>query len=146
MSRDRNVPLERVLAGAVSLSSTMSYNPKEIPVTRHLSNDSSETIPEERKGLFSNFDSGDCDNGELPHYGDGEYPRKRNPLHMNMFVEIARDFIFLILGAVFLVPMWRSWCARMGTANHLTDPSRLLSNGTHEFKRTVLIVSIDGLR
>ena len=36
--------------------------------------------------------------------------------------------------------------AGMSAASRLMDPSKMLSNGTHEFKRTVLIVSIDGLR
>ena len=123
-------------------SSTMSYNLKETQ------GGSSKPTPEERKGLLSNFDVEDRDNGEPPRYEDEEYPepRKHAPLRKKRIACIAGGFITLILGASFLVPLSRAWCCGMGAASRPTDPSKLLSNGTHEFKRTVLIVSIDGLR
>ena len=118
----------------------MAYNLKEIQGSP------SKPTPEERKGLLSNFDVDDRDNGEPPRYEDEEYaePRERAPLQKRRILWIAGGLIALILGASFLAPLSRM-CG-MGATNRLTDPSRLLSNGTHEFKRTVLIVSIDGLR
>jgi hypothetical protein len=124
----------------------MSYNLKGI--SHHSQGGPSKPTPEERKGLLSHFDVDDRDNGELPHYEDEEYaePRERTPLQKRRIAWIAGGFIALILGASFLVPTLRMWCSGMGDASRPTDPSKLLSNGTHEFKRTVLIVSIDGLR
>lgn len=118
----------------------MSYNLKEIH------DNPLKPTPEERKGLLSNFDVDDRDNGEPPHYEDEEYaePRERAPLRKRRILGIAGGLIALILGASFLAPLSRM-CG-IGAANRLLDPSKLLSNGTHEFKRTVLMVSIDGLR
>jgi hypothetical protein len=126
----------------------MSYNLKETPFPRYPQDGSSKPTPEERKGLLSNFDIEDRDSGELPHYEDEEYveSRRYTPLQKRRIAWIAGSFITLILGASFLVPMSRSWCGGMGVTGQLKDPSRLLNNGTHDFKRTVLIVSIDGLR
>ena len=120
----------------------MSYNLKETQ------DSSSKHTPEERKGLLSNFDVEDRDNSEPPRYEDEEYaePRRHTPLRKKRIACIAGGFITLILGASFLVPLSRVWCGGMGGASRPTDPSKLLSNGTHEFKRTVLLVSIDGLR
>lgn len=120
----------------------MSYNLKETQVN------SSKPTPEERKGLLSNFDVEDHDTAEPPHYEDEEYAelRKHTPLRKRKIACIAGGFITLILGASFLVPLSRVWCGGMCAASRPTDPSKLLSNGTHEFKPTVLIVSIDGLR
>lgn len=126
----------------------MSYNLKETSVPRFSQDSSSKHTPEERKGLLSNFDVEDRDSGELPHYEDEEYvsPRRYTPLQKGRIAWIAGGFIALILGATFLVPVSKSWCGGMGATNGMKDPSRLLNNGTHDFKRTVLIVSIDGLR
>lgn len=126
----------------------MSYNLKDISAPRYSQDGLSKPTPEERKGLLSNFDAEDHDNGEPPRYEDEEYaePRGRSPLRKRSIAWIAGSFIALILGASFFVPMSRSWCSGMGSASRLPDPSKLLSNGTHDFKRTVLIVSIDGLR
>ena len=126
----------------------MSYNLKEIPAPRYSQDGPSKSTPEERKSLLSNFDVEDHGNGEPPRYEDEEYvePRGRTPLRKRNIAWIAGGFIALILGASFIVPVSRGWCPRMGGAVQLSDPSRLLSNGTHDFKRTVLIVSIDGLR
>lgn len=128
----------------------MSFNLKDIPAPRYSQDDPSKSAPEERKGLLSNFDVEDRDNGELPRYEDEEYlePRGRTPLQKRRIALFAGGFIVLILGATFLVPMWRpgGWCGGVDPADRVTDPSRRLNNGTHDFKRTVLIVSIDGLR
>jgi len=126
----------------------MSYDLNETPVPPYTKGGPSKPVPEERKGLLSNFDIDDGDNGAPPRYEDEEYaePRERTPLRKRRIACIAGGFIALILGATFLVPISRAWCGGMGATSRPTDPSKLLSNGTHEFKRTVLIVSIDGLR
>ena len=126
----------------------MSYNLAGTPVPPYSQDGPSKPTPEERKGLLSNFDVDDRDSGEPPRYEDEEYnePRERIPLRKRRIGCIAGGLIALILGASFLVPVSRIWCGGMGTTSRTTDPSKLLSNGTHEFKRTVLIVSIDGLR
>jgi len=126
----------------------MSYNLNGTPASPYSQDGPSKPIPEERKGLLSNFDVDDRDNGEPPRYEDEEYaePRERTPLRKRRIALIAGGFIALILGASFLVPMSRIWSGGIGAASRPMDPSKLLSNGTHEFKRTVLIVSIDGLR
>lgn len=134
--------------GTKTSSPTMSYNLDGIPVPPYSQDGPSKSTPEERKGLLSHFDVDDRDNGEPPRYEDEEYaePRERTPLRKKRVAWIAGSFIALILGGSFLVPVSRAWCGGMGAASRPTDPSKLLSNGTHEFKRTVLIVSIDGLR
>ena len=126
----------------------MSYNLKETTVPRYPQDAPSKPTSEERRGLLSNFDIEDCDNGEPPRYEDEEYvePRGHAALQKGRIARIAGGFIALILGASFLLPMSRSWCGGMGAAGRLRDPSRPLNNGTHDFKRTVLIVSIDGLQ
>ena len=128
-----------------ALPSVMSYNLKE---TSSYLGSSLTPTPEEQKGLLSNFDVEDRDNGEPPRYEDEEYaePRERALLERRRIVRIAGGFVALVLGALFFAPTSGSWCSGMGGARRPTDPSGLLSNGTHEFKRTVLIVSFDGLR
>ena len=126
----------------------MSHNLNGAPAPPYSQGAPSKFIPEERKGLLSHFDIDDGDNGEPPRYEDEEYPepRGRTPLQKRRIAWIAGGFIALIVGASFLVPMSRVLCGGMGVTSRPTDPSKLLSNGTHEFKRTVVIVSIDGLR
>ena len=126
----------------------MSYDLNGIPVPPYSQHSPSKSIPEERKGLLSNFDVDDGENGEPPRYEDEEYaqPQERTPSQKRRVAGIAAGFIALIIGASFLAPLSRTWCGGMSAASRPTDPSKLLSNGTHEFKRTVLIVSIDGLR
>ena len=128
--------------------SAMAYDLKGTPVSHHLLNGSLEPTLEERKGLLSNFDAENRDNGEPPRYKDEEYvkPRERVPLQKRMIARIAGGFIGLILAVAFLAPIPTIRCGRMGAASRPTDPSKLLSNGTHAFKKTVLIVSFDGLR
>ena len=124
----------------------MSYNLKDTLSPRYSQDGLSRPTPEERKGLLSNFDVEDH-NGDPPRYEDDYVePQGRTPLRKRKIVCVAGSFIALILGASFLMPLSRMWCGGMGATSRPTDPSKLLSNGTHEFKRTVLIVSIDGLR
>ena len=57
----------------------------------------------------------------------------------------ASSFIFLLITGAFA----RAWYARPPPPHNsytIQDAGDLRSNGTHEFRRTVLIVSIDGLR
>jgi hypothetical protein len=123
----------------------MSHNSKETLVPRYLRNGTLKATSEERKGLLSNLDAEDS-GGEPPRYEDEKYPRrKRAPLRKNIVARVLGGLVALILGTVFLVLMSKSWCCRICTGR-LRDPSRLVNNGTHEFKRTVLIISIDGLR
>lgn len=126
----------------------MSFHLNEIPVPPYTQGGTSKPTPEERKGLLSNFDVDGRDNSELPRYKDGEHPepRERAPLLKRRIGWIIGVFVALVLGGSFHGQMQRSWCGGMGVANRPMDPSELLSNGTHEFKRTVLIVSIDGFR
>ena len=126
----------------------MSYDLNGASVPPYARVGPSKPTPEERKGLLSNFDVDDGDNEAPPRYEDEEYaePRERTPLRKRKIACIAGGFIALILGASFLAPISRTLCRGMGATSRPTDPSKLLSNGTHEFKRTVLIVSIDGLR
>ena len=139
---------ERIFSETTTQSPAMSHNLEEIPIPRFSQDDPLNSTSEERKGLLSNFDIEDNDNGEPPRYEDQEYvgPRGRTPLRKRRVAWIASGLIGVILGAFFLVPLSGSWCRGMGATSGVTDPSRLLSNGTQDFKRTVLIVSIDGLR
>ena len=127
---------------------TMSHHLKGTPVPNPLLNGSLKPAVEERKCLLSNFDTEDHDGGEPPRYQDEEYaaPRDCTPLRKRGIARTAGGFIALILCFSFLAPTSRMWCGGMGATNRLMDPSRLLSNGTHGFKPTVLIVSLDGLR
>jgi len=119
----------------------MYYHLNGIPAPPYTQCVSSKATPEEGNGLLSNFDADGRDNGELPRYKDGEYPepRERTSLRKGRIGWIIGVFVALVLGASFHGQMPRSWCDGMGVMTRPTD-------GTHEFKRTVLIVSIDGLR
>jgi hypothetical protein len=116
----------------------MVYDPK---VTSKNSKDSQIPLDEELRGLLS-----DADNEDLPQYDEGDHSgARRRPLHKKKIAAIAAGLVTCLLGASLFRPLYRHWC------NHYTDnqqklQNQLLSNGTHEFKRTVLIVSIDGLR
>ena len=75
---------------------------------------------------------------------DDKSSKKRKHLYI-----LAIVFIGLLLGAA-LAPRYLSGCRGTSAAgvhpNSKFVGSELRSNGTHDFKRTVLIVSIDGLR
>jgi hypothetical protein len=143
--RDQRVLRLNPFSGTSALPPAMSYNLKGILVSPYSRDGLLKSTPEECKGLLSNFD---VDNSELRHYEDEEYaePRERTPLRKRRIARIVGGIVALILGAMFLAPMSRMWCGGMDTTNRSPDPSRLLSNGTHEFKHTVLIVSLDGFR
>ena len=60
----------------------MSYEPNHIPAPPYSKGGPSPPTSEERKGLLSNFEINDGDNGEPPRYEDEEHakPRERTPL------------------------------------------------------------------
>ena len=130
------------------LSSAMAYNLKGTPVSHCLLDGSLKSTLEEHKGLLLNFDTEDQENGELPCYEDEEYtkPQERILFQKRRIVWIAGGFIGLILSVAFLAPMLTMWCGRMGAARRPMDPSKFLSNGTHKFKQTVLIMSLNGFQ
>jgi len=125
----------------------MSYDP-EGTVSYYSQDKPRKHAPEERKGLLSNFDAGDRRGEKPPNYEDVEHagPRGRTSSPKKRISWITGGLITLILGVSFLSPMSRIWCGGMGSGGRATDPSGLLNNGTHEFKHTVLIVSLDGFR
>lgn len=90
--------------------------------------------PEERKALLPSG-SGEPDNSEDIEDKDGWSSRK---ITLTALVLI----ILLITGAFTLMVL----CGSPGRKQQSAASSILRTNGTHEFKPTVLIVSIDGLR
>jgi hypothetical protein len=81
-------------------------------------------------------------------HGAGAHGRTSNqPWSAKRMAGVGLALIVLILGAS-IAPSWFEY----GTRRHSAHPNssfggkELRSNGTHDFKRTVLIVSIDGLR
>ena len=90
--------------------------------------------PEERKGLLSTDD--DYDDGPEDH-SDAK-PWKRKKIVFTAFI-----FIALLITGIIARALLRT---TRPSPRHPFTGTVLRSNGTHEFKRTVLIVSIDGLR
>ncbi len=89
-----------------------------------------EAYDEEREGLLS----GKEQHEEHESSGEHDVPGKR--------VYILAGFLaFLMLGAVFGPPLLKH-----PRPNADFDSRKLRSNGTHLFRKTSLIVSIDGLR
>lgn len=118
----------------------MAYNPK---IT--MKNSGNSEIPlddEERKGLLSNSDREDV----LPQYEDHDFtqPEHRSNAQKKGIIAAAAGIITLLLCAAVVRPLSRTLCTYYPSSG--TSDSELLSNGTHDFKRTVLMVSIDGLR
>jgi hypothetical protein len=95
---------------------------------------------EERKGLLSGIDT----------FSTGPDEPKPVPwYHGSRLFSSAFSWIMVIfaalLGLVFGVSYWLSAPPNSINAHHFNGDT-LRSNGTHEFKRTALLVSIDGLR
>ena len=111
------------------------------PARRH-SIDEHEVLDmdEERKGLLAD--------GELDYHDlEAEQDTPRWKRHRKLLGGVAVGLIVLILGAVFAPPLYAS--ARSNPAirpSDAFDRDRLRTNGTHLFKKTVVIISIDGLR
>lgn len=83
---------------------------------------------EERKGLLSGLATSE--------YDEPWFKKSWSPRSIGL---AASTLIFLLLGALFGPALVRP--------GHYSRPlSSLQTNGTHVFKKTVLIVSIDGLR
>jgi hypothetical protein len=100
--------------------------------TEALSSFTDDDATDERQGLLSGEPA---EEAELP-----EHPlRKKRILAL-----IGAGFITLLLAAVFGPPLLRA--SRNGKARYPVPGEQLQSNGTHDFRRTVLLVSIDGLR
>jgi len=90
--------------------------------------------PEERKALLPSG-SGELDNSEDIEDKDGWSSRKISLVALALIILLTTGaFTFMTL------------CGSPGRKRQLAASSNLRSNGTHEFKPTVLIVSIDGLR
>ena len=84
---------------------------------------------EERRRLLANVDS-----NEVEEQPTGSPSPKRT--EWSLFTSLAVVVLLILSGIVYF-------------ATHTSRPDTqkaLLSNGTHEFKRTVILVSIDGLR
>ncbi|KAK0487700.1 alkaline-phosphatase-like protein [Armillaria novae-zelandiae] len=92
---------------------------------------------EEREGLLSGSQSqSQCEKGEDALHP--AWPRNR-------IVGVAASFILLLICGTFA----RSLACSRGPYSHPNlhfQGEEVRSNGTHDFKRTVLIISIDGLR
>ena len=86
----------------------------------------------EREGLLSGKEGYDQ---ERDSSGYKDVSRKR-------VYTLAGILALFMLGAVFVPPYFKT--ARRPVADF--DSQKLRSNGTHEFRKTSLIVSIDGLR
>jgi len=93
------------------------------------------TLEEERKGLLSS---------SRDDYEDDDTPEVQPRARRKGLYFSAIGLIVLMLGAVFGPPLVRTMRAPRPVADF--DNQRLRSNGTHLFKKTALIVSIDGLR
>lgn len=86
---------------------------------------------EEREGLLSGKE-----NSNEAHDTTGEHDIPRGRVYL-----IAAVLVVLMLGAVFAPPLLKSSRPQADF-----DSQKLRSNGTHTFRKTSLIVSIDGLR
>lgn len=109
-----------------------------LPRARSNSSAKEAITEEERKGLLSGVD--DSDQLDLPTQSSSEsWPSKRVAIGASVFL------ITLIIGGIFSLSFFYN---TPSTAHPDQDYQghAVRSNGTHNFKRTVLIVSIDGLR
>ena len=91
---------------------------------------------EERKALLAS------DRGEPDDHNSEDIEGKHEWSNTKIALTALVLIILLIMGAFTLMVL----CGSPGQKRHPTASSILRSNGTHEFKPTVLIVSIDGLR
>ncbi|KAK1228074.1 hypothetical protein PQX77_008899 [Marasmius sp. AFHP31] len=114
---------------------------------------------EERKGLLNNSDNFDDDDGYYEkETGSGLYEGKRERpddddperdsagWSRGKIVKAAIFLIVLLVLGAFARVLLVSPLPTQDHPNLLFNGDTLRSNGTHDFKRTVLVVSIDGLR
>lgn len=78
----------------------------------------------------------------------GDEDQRRKGRRRTMF-GVASFLIFIILAAVWGRPLFLHAPHTLQTQEELAlqnDPNAILSNGTHQYQKTVLLVSIDGFR
>jgi hypothetical protein len=115
----------------------MAYNPK---ATMKRSVDSDIPMDEEREGLLSHSEQEDG----LPQYEDLEHienPTLKLRTFKRRIALFAVGLVVALVGGYTLSPTIIKMCS----SSSMNLPV-LFSNGTHDFQRTVLLVSIDGLR
>jgi hypothetical protein len=95
---------------------------------------------EERKGLLSGVDTLSAGADE-PKLSPSCHGNALFSLGLAWIMAFIGTLLFLVLGVFY----WLSAPSSSINAYHFNGDA-LRSNGTHEFKRTVLLVSIDGLR
>ncbi|KAJ7130881.1 alkaline-phosphatase-like protein [Mycena filopes] len=113
--------------------------------------DRSKPDTEERKGLLSGSDELDGPSGDWkPETDSLDREDERGWSRKKIVCTGVTLIVLLITGAfartVFLGPPARTAATTEPHPNLLFHGDGVRSNGTHDFKRTVLIVSIDGLR
>ena len=112
---------------------------------------------EERKGLLNNSDNFDDDyfeketgsglyEGKLKRPDDDDPERDSAGWSRGKIVKAAVSLIVLLVLGAFARVLLVSPRPVQDHPNLLFNGDALRSNGTHDFKRTVLVVSIDGLR
>jgi len=99
---------------------------------------SDDRADEERKGLLSGKENPD-DQSEFAHWSQRPWPHNR-------IIAIAVVFIFLLIGGTLARVLLVNPPSPLPPWTSTAQGGRLASNGTHDFKKTVLMVSIDGLR
>ncbi|KAG5644767.1 hypothetical protein DXG03_007675 [Asterophora parasitica] len=97
------------------------------------------SIVEEERGLLSGVPVNGKDDLDGIETRDLQWSRKK-------LIGTAAFFIALLISGAFFRTLLRGPIVPSEYSLWHSSGSELLSNGTHEFKRTVLIVSIDGLR
>lgn len=97
-----------------------------------------EVVDEERKALLSE-ESEDLEDTQQQHTWR---------VIRVMLETLALCFVFFCLGYFFVPPLLNAILPhpRGRPPKDFFDNQKLRSNGTHDFKKTALIVSIDGLR
>jgi len=136
-------PSSRTYKANINTHSDRDYDEaKEALLSKHISeypdayvDDGDETLVEEPGTSWKRNSTPDEDQGR---------ERRRRILF-----GVALFLIFIILGAVWgrplLLPAPLTFQTQEGLALQ-NDPNAILSNGTHQYQKTVVLVSIDGLR
>jgi hypothetical protein len=94
---------------------------------------------EERKGLLAGIDASDEHDSNSLLASSESWPSQRTAATTIVFL------ITLVFGGIFALSFFYTTPKPAHPDLHFQGQA-LRSNGTHNFKRTVLIVSIDGLR
>lgn len=96
-----------------------------------------QNIVEEEEGLLS---------GVPDHSSKDEEPDTGHVWSRRKIIGTASVFIALLISGAFVRTLLRGPVSPSTHSLWFTGGGDLRSNGTHDFKRTVIIVSIDGLR